>query len=39
MYIYISLFSLNAGKYGPDETLYLDTFHLVINCCVGFLRP
>ena len=25
----ISVFSLNAGKYGPEETPYLDTFHTV----------
>ena len=23
------VFSLNAGKYGPEKTLYLDTFHAV----------
>ena len=23
------LFSPNAGKYGPEKTLYLDTFHAV----------
>ena len=27
---YFSLFSPNAGKYGPEITLYLDTFHAVI---------
>ena len=26
---YISKFSLNAGKYGPEITPYLDTFHAV----------
>ena len=26
----LSVFSLNAGKYGPEKTLYLDTFHVVI---------
>ena len=25
-----SVFSPNAGKYGPEITLYLDTFHAVI---------
>ena len=24
------VFSPNAGKYGPEKTLYLDTFHAVI---------
>ena len=23
------VFGLNIGKYGPEETLYLDTFHAV----------
>ena len=27
---YISVFSPNAGKYGPEKTPYLDTFHAVI---------
>ena len=26
----ISVFSPNAGKYGPEKTLYLDTFHAVL---------
>ena len=26
---YLSVFSLNAGKYGPEKT-YLDTFHVVL---------
>ena len=26
---YISVFSLNRGKYGPEKTLYLDTFYVV----------
>ena len=26
---YLSVFSPNAGKYRPDETPYLDTFHTV----------
>ena len=26
---HLSLFSPNAGKYGPEITLYLDTFHAV----------
>ena len=24
---YLSAFSPNAGKYGPEKTPYLDTFH------------
>ena len=27
---YLSVFSPNAGKYGPEKTPYLDTFHAVI---------
>ena len=27
---YLSVFSPNAGKYGPEKTRYLDTFHAVI---------
>ena len=26
---YLTVFSLNAGKYGPEKTPYLDTFHAV----------
>ena len=26
-----SLFSPNTGKHGPEITLYLDTFHAVLN--------
>ena len=28
---YLSVFSPNAGKYGPEKTLYLDTFHAVFG--------
>ena len=28
---YLSVFSPNAGKYGPEKTPYLDTFHGVIE--------
>ena len=28
---YFSVFGLNAGKFGPEITLYLDTFHAVKN--------
>ena len=27
---YLSLFSPHAGKYGPEKTPYLDTFHTVL---------
>ena len=27
---YLSVFSPNAGKYGPEKTSYLDTFHAVL---------
>ena len=30
-YIYLSVFSLNAGKCGPEITPYLDTFQAVIK--------
>ena len=26
---YLSIFSPNVGKYGPEKTQYLDTFHAV----------
>ena len=26
-----SVFSPNAGKYGPDKTSYLDTFHVMLD--------
>ena len=26
---YLSVFSPKAGKYGPEKTQYLDTFHVV----------
>ena len=28
-FVYLSVFSLNAGKYGPEVTPFLDTFHAV----------
>ena len=28
---YLSVFSPNAGKYGPEKTPYLDTFHAVVR--------
>ena len=30
---YLSVFSPNTVKYGPEETPYLDTFHKVIMLC------
>ena len=27
---YLSLFSPNVGKYGPEKTPYLDTFYAVV---------
>ena len=32
---YFPLFSLNAGKYGPEKTPYLDTFHEVHYCDIN----
>ena len=32
---YFSVFSPNAGKYGPEKTPYLDTFHAVFTSGVG----
>ena len=32
---YLSVFSPNAGKYGPEKTWYLDTFHAVIWAFLG----
>ena len=29
--LYLSIFSPNAGKYGPEKTPYLDTFYAVIR--------
>ena len=28
---YFPVFSPNTGKYGPEETLYLDSFHAVLR--------
>ena len=27
--LYFPVFELDAGKYGPEKTLYLETFHVV----------
>ena len=29
--LYFPVFGMNTGKYGPEKTLYLDTFHAVIG--------
>ena len=29
--LYFLIFGLNTGKYGPEKTPYLDTFHEVIS--------
>ena len=29
------MFGLNTGKYGPEKTPYLDTFHAVKNVCTS----
>ena len=34
---YLSVFSPNAGRYGPEITPYLDTFHIVIALPVAVL--
>ena len=31
---YLSVFSPNAGKYGPEKIPYLDTFHAVNSCSI-----
>ena len=37
---YLSVFSPNMGKYGPEKTQYLDTFHLsVFSPNVGIYKP
>ena len=30
------VFSPNTGKYGPEKTPYLDTFHAVLVCWICF---
>ena len=27
----ISVFSLNTGEYGPEKTVYMDTFHAMLG--------
>ena len=40
---YLSVFSPNAGKYGPEKTLYLDTVHavgvIIIRNISAFCKP
>ena len=33
---YLSVFSPNGGKYGPEKTPYLDTFQAVLNTIENF---
>ena len=35
---YLSVFSPNARKYGPEKTPYLDTFHAVARRSKSFTR-
>ena len=35
---YFPVFSQNTGKYGPEETPYLDTFHAVIAKFHGWMN-
>ena len=32
--LYFLVFGLNAGKYGPEKTIYLEDFHVVIKSSV-----
>ena len=36
---YLSVFSPNAGKYRPEKTPYLDTFHAVNMCVIPYRFP
>ena len=31
---YLSVFSPNVGKYGPEKTPHLDTFHVVVFAAI-----
>ena len=35
---YFPVFSPNAGKYGPEKTLYLDTFHAMTGFWMHFWK-
>ena len=35
---FLSVFSPNAGKYGPEKTPYLDTFHAVTLASIAFIK-
>ena len=36
--LYLSVFRPNTGKYGPEITPYLDTFHAVINTAINTIK-
>ena len=36
-YQYLSVFSLNVGKFGLEKTLYLNTFHAMLVSCLTFI--
>ena len=36
--LHISVFSPNTGQYGPEKSLYLDTFHAVKNLLLARCR-
>ena len=35
---YFTVFRLNRGKYGPEKTPYLDTFHVVYSSKVSYCQ-
>ena len=35
---YLSVFSSNVGKYGPEKTPYLDTFHAMVGTFIRLFR-
>ena len=35
---YFPVFGLNTGKYGPERTPYLDTFHAIPETSKGYLH-
>ena len=37
-YLSENIFSPNTGKYGPEITPYLDTFHAVQHCATVDIR-
>ena len=36
VFSHLSVFSPNAGKYGPEKTPYLDTFHAYVSLQIRF---